>query len=278
MNSFRVSFEMTVLCNYSCSYCDAHGTKPFPEVEEVLKVITNVFRLDKPKVSFYFLGGEPTIYPHLREVLNEIFMYEDRVGEVLIQTNLSRPKSYFSKLAAEFPKLKLCASFQNHQTKNFESYLTKLSVLKELGNLEGCDVMMEYLNPGPLKEKIKRIQELGIEPDLRVIDYRSNTKNKIRDLVYSTAYSGMIKEEELDNRSWDGYLCNAGWESLVIDNNFEAYPCFSAYYKKEQYSIPSLGHIIHDFEKIKEQVKNKTICKWGSCSCEPDRMMARRLV
>jgi len=66
-------------CNFDCLYCELEGAKTvekmdeFPSVEDIIKEIKNSF-LIHPKIDVLTLtcNGEPTLYPKLNELIDEI--------------------------------------------------------------------------------------------------------------------------------------------------------------------------------------------------------------
>ena len=66
-------------CNFDCLYCELEGAKTvdkmdeFPSVEDIIKEIQNSFS-NNPKIDVLTLtcNGEPTLYPKLNELIDEI--------------------------------------------------------------------------------------------------------------------------------------------------------------------------------------------------------------
>ncbi len=66
-------------CNFDCLYCELEGAKTvdkmdeFPSVEDIIKEIQNSFS-NHPKIDVWTLtcNGEPTLYPKLNELIDEI--------------------------------------------------------------------------------------------------------------------------------------------------------------------------------------------------------------
>jgi wyosine [tRNA(Phe)-imidazoG37] synthetase (radical SAM superfamily) len=66
-------------CNFDCLYCELEGAKTvdkmdeFPSVKDIIKEIQNSF-LNHPKIDVLTLtcNGEPTLYPKLNELIDEI--------------------------------------------------------------------------------------------------------------------------------------------------------------------------------------------------------------
>lgn len=108
----KVSWFLTAKCNYRCSYCFYHGKGkhtppqlPFFTLEQAKVAVNNVVSLNRPWYDLQFIGGEPTVYPHITELIS---MFQERLGErincILITTNGSRNMKLYQKIL-EFAKL-----------------------------------------------------------------------------------------------------------------------------------------------------------------------------
>ncbi|MCG3717513.1 radical SAM protein, partial [Aliarcobacter butzleri] len=66
-------------CNFDCLYCELEGAKTvdkmdtFPSVDEIIKAIKESFK-NHPKIDVITItcNGEPTLYPKLSELIDEI--------------------------------------------------------------------------------------------------------------------------------------------------------------------------------------------------------------
>lgn len=66
-------------CNFDCLYCELEGAKTvdkmdtFPSVDEIIKAIKESFK-NHPKINVITItcNGEPTLYPKLNELIDEI--------------------------------------------------------------------------------------------------------------------------------------------------------------------------------------------------------------
>ena len=70
----NISWSLTDYCNYQCSYCCAksmHIEKNinFLEFNVYKKTIDKIFQLNKEKYNFFLAGGEPTIHPHILDIV-----------------------------------------------------------------------------------------------------------------------------------------------------------------------------------------------------------------
>lgn len=96
------AWHLTNWCNYKCSYCPTlrQITNDFT-VDDHAKMYKSVLaRLNTVETPFTMCltGGEPTLYPHLYDVVKGLSENKNCVNAVLM-TNLSRPVSYYQQFA-----------------------------------------------------------------------------------------------------------------------------------------------------------------------------------
>lgn len=94
-----VDWKMSTVCNYSCFFCGYHdGKQRWLSIEEykliATKLMDNADSLGKT-IWFELLGGEPTVFPHLFELLELI---RDRKHKVCLVSNGSRTIRWWKKL------------------------------------------------------------------------------------------------------------------------------------------------------------------------------------
>jgi len=69
---YQINFYITTVCNINCSYCYARKNLLWNKIYNFNEIIRNLKIINKfLKKSFLsFLGGEPTLYPKFKEILN----------------------------------------------------------------------------------------------------------------------------------------------------------------------------------------------------------------
>lgn len=101
----HVQWSLTHMCNYRCSYCNygARGAVDrlqFHPFHKMVNAVENLAALNRPSYEFAILGGEPTIYPHMPELLYHIdSRLAGRVSRITVVTNGSRDPEYFNQFA-----------------------------------------------------------------------------------------------------------------------------------------------------------------------------------
>lgn len=109
-NQIYTSFVWDVIdvCNYKCSYCSAgYGDDEHRPVSTFFKggpsrdvwraVLMRLKILKKHEWEISLLGGEPTLHPDLREIIDKLSEL-DTCHAIYIITNLSKSLDYFMKL------------------------------------------------------------------------------------------------------------------------------------------------------------------------------------
>lgn len=102
-----VSWYLTSKCNYRCSYCFIYGegrpappTAPFSTLEQIKTTADNVASLNRPLYMLQLIGGEPTIHPHIVDIIST---FHEKLGErldsVQIVTNGSRNVNLYKKIS-----------------------------------------------------------------------------------------------------------------------------------------------------------------------------------
>lgn len=98
-----VRFEVTLRCNFGCSYCISHDLNiENPSYETSKRVID--FLIDMEDKNFYLntIGGEPTVNPNLFNILeyfiNNLSPERLKKSRINLSTNFSKPISYYNDL------------------------------------------------------------------------------------------------------------------------------------------------------------------------------------
>lgn len=101
----QIDWKILSACNYRCTYCfDQH--KPVHEsmcLENIFKTAQKILDMKRPRYHFRFVGGEPSLYPHLHPLMEYI---QDKNANVFFEiiSNGSQSTSYFKSLFANFPE------------------------------------------------------------------------------------------------------------------------------------------------------------------------------
>lgn len=95
----------TDFCNYQCSYCISHaphtkGKIEFTDINTMKNTADKIFSINKKKYTFMFSGGEPTIYPYFKDLVNHISskIYENKYIYIYLFSNGHKSVNYFEEL------------------------------------------------------------------------------------------------------------------------------------------------------------------------------------
>ena len=98
------SWDIIDVCQYNCSYCSAmnfnlNTVKHNPQVLEAWKNVITALSLKSINMPFAveILGGEPTLHPHIYEIIEKLCEIDNCIQVDLI-TNLAKPLKFFQKL------------------------------------------------------------------------------------------------------------------------------------------------------------------------------------
>ena len=102
-----INWDLTVQCNYRCSYCFIYGKGknpppqlPFSTLNQLKAAVDNIASLNRPWYNVSLSGGEPTIHPHLIDLIYLLHeKLQERLNNILIISNGSRNESLYKKLA-----------------------------------------------------------------------------------------------------------------------------------------------------------------------------------
>ena len=171
-NDFTLMVRLNTDCNLDCKYCKMHDynkfTQPLEIVTEYLDNFINImFEKNYDFVSYYFYGGEPTIYKYFIETVNFIHEKHESINlkyRIIVQTNLTQDIEFFKKLNRDI-NLKFICSYQNAEQQKFKNYQEKYKMrakhLIDNNLLLGFDLMLEdpndsyiYTNRKPIANDI----------------------------------------------------------------------------------------------------------------------------
>lgn len=94
---WRCELVLTDLCNFNCPYCqgvreDCKGVQSLDAVFNVIDLWCN----EKPLKNIRFTGGEPTLYPHIKDVVS--YAKKKGIERIAISTNGSNKLSLYKEL------------------------------------------------------------------------------------------------------------------------------------------------------------------------------------
>lgn len=231
-NTMFVTLLITKLCNIKCWYCDVlTGNSKKSRFMNLLDLDMIIHFIDiqdqpkKPNICINFFGGEPTLNPHLSNMVYKIKEYFEgkRNVDILITTNLIKPLEYFKSLPKE---LIYAASFHSDWVKDPDEWFKKARYLNDNKQLYHAVLMMQMNNMGLIYYQMHKNYDIPsiICPIDQII-------NDIKYMEYKDAYDNwdMFEDSEKElfygdrNKSDKFHMCSSG---IIIDEYGDVYKCW----------------------------------------------------
>ena len=161
-------------CNFDCLYCELEGSKTvdkmdtFPSVDEIIKAIKESFK-NHPKIDVITItcNGEPTLYPKLNELVDELNKIKKET-KILILSNGStiyKDEVFNALLKIDIVKLSLdcvsekCFKKLDRQNKSVEIEKIVPSMI-EFSQKTKKDFVLEVLFVKDINDKDEEIELL----------------------------------------------------------------------------------------------------------------------
>ncbi len=99
---WRCEIILTEYCNFHCPYCRGLDAKIYGKrkVKQLslneVKTVIDLWCRNKPLKNIRFSGGEPTLYPHIKEVVS--YAKEKGIERIAVSTNGSNELKLYKKL------------------------------------------------------------------------------------------------------------------------------------------------------------------------------------
>lgn len=267
---FRINWEITSKCNYSCRYCYNQGTKKEIQLDElkINRVLDNILDLDYDKYSFTLTGGEPTLSPYLKFIIDSVFdKFGGKLSYLNFITNGSQDEDYFHQFT-EYPfdkffiRFSIHPKYWNQQKRDTLCFLIKnkvklmISVLFDISFRENVIEIIEWINQFQL--------DYFFQPSLRKIFGCDSVKYTEPDLNYLFLINKLWRaQEEITNTSrnvFTGKFCSFGKNLLVINSDLS----FASGYCPECETI-KIPFIYLTPEKIKDRITHFKRCRMSCC-------------
>ena len=211
-NLIPISICVTDICQLKCEYCfqTSHSLKFLSK--QKLDIILDQLRKIKVPMEIIMMGGEPTLYPFLNYLIDELYKIKN-VRRILIFTNGLRPvdRIHFNN------KLKITFSYHCTQ-KNKQFIINNLKFLKQNNSIEFDVNVMMVPN--------KRIDISEFKKYCNVKPLYIETKRKI---IFYNSCDDLYGLKEID---YDGEKLTIK-EFLEKPRNFKNRKCFSSEYSIE---------------------------------------------
>lgn len=160
-----VEWRLGNACNFDCSFCTPEfkdGTRRYLEYSTYIKLIDNLIEEDpSKKIWFQINGGEPTLYPKLKELLTYI---KSKGGYTSMFSNGSRTIRWWKELAELNLLDRLYLSYHPEQDKSTDHIIEVNNIMQVTNTL--VTIFVTTQNDPVLFQKAvdsqKEIQERAI--------------------------------------------------------------------------------------------------------------------
>ncbi|MCT7548806.1 radical SAM protein [Aliarcobacter butzleri] len=161
-------------CNFDCLYCELEGAKTvdkmdtFPSVDEIIKAIKESFK-NHPKIDVITItcNGEPTLYPKLSELIDEINKIKGETKTLILSngSTIYKKEIFEALLKIDIVKLSLdCVSekcFKKLDRQNKSVEIDKIvSSMIEFSQKTKKDFVLEVLFVKDINDKDEEIELL----------------------------------------------------------------------------------------------------------------------
>ncbi len=282
-----MEIEFSRICNFRCSYCyvpekqECQGELTRAEIKDV---ILQARELGARKIII--LGGEPSIYPHLAEM---IAFLSEQGFEIEMFTNGTGVDAKLAEILAEARVrvvLKLNSRDREIQDQlagrigAFDIIQTAFTNLKEAGYPSqqlflALSTVICQQNIGELPEMWQWLREEGIEPYFEVITPQANAisnswlsvdGNQLKELFEQLS----AIDQEKYGRQWEpqpplvGNKCMRHQVSCLVTASGDVTPCVGVTIPLDNIRNNRLGHILKNSEVVTNLKNYREMIK-GEC-------------
>lgn len=279
--SIKIEWNLGKRCNYDCSYCPSSihdNSSPHTNIEILKKAVDKISTLGKP-IRLSFTGGEPTVHPQFRELLQ--YAKHKGITWISVTTNGTLPAEFYASLPIdqlvfsvhfEYDWMRVCSTLSKIRD------MTKISVIAQLmahhDYMAGVMAIHSVFKASDIPTTIRRIRwtegnhdlfdDMRYHPD----DLAWIKENSATVKANCVIDPGQLTEQlihandviKLHLNQYKGWTCNAGLESLMINWDGEVHRATCRV-------GGSLGNI---YEDTFMQPTDPVTCDRSFCTCAAD--------
>ena len=286
-----MEIEFSRICNFRCSYCYVPDSSEYRNElsrEEIKDVILQAKALGARKIII--LGGEPSIYPHLVEMLR--FLGREGLEIEMFTNGSGVDKALAAVLAEEKVRVVLKLNSRDEAIQDrlagkkgaFQIINKALATLQEAGysspdQFLAISTVICRQNIAELPAMWQWLREENIEPYFEVITPQANALDNIWLSVDSAELKELftrlstIDREQFD-RNWDpqpplvGNKCMRHQVSCVVTATGNVTPCVGVTIALDNIRNNKLAHILKHSEVINNLKNYRKMIKGACRSCE----------
>ena len=308
-NHVFVEHMLGNICNFKCHYCfpgSNEGDIPWPDVDVVTKNMHLLFskmeEQGKDLFSLNYLGGEPTLYKGLEDMIR--FLKKEHNVIVAVTTNGSRKLGWWQKNGSIFDKVQLSVHNEYSNIDHVkavadclydQNVIVAVNVMIDPANYERCIKILEQLQDSKRKWTIHaKIVHLD-----GYTNYTDDQKKIIKTNRNPNWYWFIKNHKEVvwqrrtkvkENGKWKRVPSN--WFIMEQQNHFKGWSCNLGidhiHIKGDGRISGTCEHKIwgaDDFYSILDpELENKidvkfqpVICEKNDCLCQAENCLAKKL-
>ena len=263
-------WNITNLCNYSCSYCDSKSGEEYEGKFSTEAILKGIEKNLKGRWRIRFDGsGEPFLAPDFLKIVEKLVKMGHEIG---VFTNFSAPLKTFLK----FCQITKGSLFEFNTSLHLEStapenFLKKVILVREK---TGTTPSVFSVACEGKVENLEKIRHLFIKENIpfivipKRVYQKRNYKKKVFYADYSKKEIEIIKKMrknafDIEKRNFKGKLCWAGSKYLVIGEGDNVWRCLPA--KRNKAGRGYLGRITDKKFKLNNQ---PLPCCYEDCYCK----------
>ncbi|GBE11980.1 antilisterial bacteriocin subtilosin biosynthesis protein AlbA [bacterium BMS3Abin13] len=286
-----MEIEFSRACNFRCSYCYVNDQAECSNElsrEEIKDVILQAKELGARKIII--LGGEPSIYPHIVEMLR--FLGKERLEIEIFTNGTGIDKDLAAVLAGERARVVLKMNSREEELQDrlagkkgaFRIINSALAILKEAGypaaeRFLAISTVICRQNIGELPAMWQWLRQENIEPYFEIITPQANAQENTWLTVDSCALKDLftrlaaIDREEF-GRTWEpqpplvGNKCMRHQVSCVVTATGNVMPCVGVTIPQDNIRNNRLAHILKNSEVINNLKNYREMIKGECRTCE----------
>ncbi|TKB28237.1 radical SAM protein [Desulfopila sp. IMCC35006] len=286
-----MEIEFSRVCNFRCSYCyvdEKVDTSNELSRAEIKDVILQAKELGARKIII--LGGEPSIYPHLVEML--AFLAENCLDVEMFTNGSGIDKALAAVLAEHKVRIALKMNSRNEQVQDklagkkgaFHIINKALSALQEAGYPSqelflAVSTVICRQNIKELPAMWQWLREENIEPYFEIITPQANALENSwlgvgpQELKELFSQLSAIDQKKF-HRNWDpqpplvGNKCMRHQVSCVVTAVGDVMPCVGVTIALDNIRLNKLGHILKNSEVVNNLKNYREMIKGECKSCE----------
>ena len=286
-----MEIEFSRICNFRCSYCyvpDRSQCSNELSREEIKDVILQAKALGARKIII--LGGEPSIYPHLVEMIR--FLGQEGLEIEMFTNGSGIDPDLAAVLAEEKVRVVLKLNSRNEEIQDrlagkkgaFQIINRALATLQQAGypsadQFLAISTVICQQNIKELPAMWQWLREEKIEPYFEVITPQANALDNMWLGVDSSALKELFvglsaMDRELFGRDWEpqpplvGNKCMRHQVSCVVTATGDVMPCVGVTIALDNIRDNKLGHILKHSEVVNNLKNYRNMIKGACRTCE----------